>query len=934
MTYNFYYINDSGAEVNLSSYTKKINIEHTGINQESFEPVTSQLSVELKGNFANLFEKQRVVRIKENGVTIFEGLTSIQSLDVRVVGIETYTSIKALDYTQKLKEVKIQEQVFENKNFSQILTSLLTYAGLQNNINIGVISSYYSLAFFEGGDLYTAVLQLFNSVGAIFDFTNGKIKEVYLAKDSYTSTKTINKSYFTEIKNFTEDKKNVEVTGYDLVKTTNDLIHINTTRDNPPADDKSECYISIAGNSFYPTDGSRFSFDIQDENLLYLYNNIFTVEKDNSNIVVVDFAKDKKNIKYRLKNNVGSTQILKKCRIRATTLKIAKEYIKNGLINSDNLDNKITITKNYFLNESKAEEFCKRLSQKIKIRKYFISAEINYDSTLQIGQCITFVDTKAGINGLYEIQNIVKNIDLAKTTMRIDLINVEETTITQSTIQTQPTQQQNTTQIQNIVNTATSNILQVISPANSDGINSGGWTNIPENVTLKDIRIRGNLVIITINKQDNLSNFWRYEYKIKRQGENWGVVQYSYFETWSFVVPYLINNGKNIDTNFQVAVRRVTRANVASSWVTFPSETSFYVALAKISNLSNNFGDVWADSLLLNNYNYFYPQTLKIGGTTSSMEYVNNNLQLANGNIMQTDASGNITLGSSLNVNNNFVVDKQGFLQNLVKRKVADKYIFYQTFVFNASIDYDNLLNLNGIRGSTTYETIELEFVGWEQFPASVDRFVIQIFPSGYIALKEEDAEVIVIREITLQGANIIIRFADEYRQIFGSPTTYGWWQLHLRVVTYNVNANPTFTLTTATDKKNNLFIEKKANRSRKLNFTTSMPSFYYLPRIGTTYYAFANISSGSYYLMPVRLNVNLVNYSFLFKQTDTPTKYYIKIVNNYGTITNVAESPDGVYVWIFNGYLHFPLYADFYYFILSTNVNCFATANITPKIP
>jgi len=962
MIYKFYYLNDTGGEVELSSYAKKINIEHSGINQESFEPITSQLSVDLRGNFTNLFEKQRVVRVKENNTVIFEGLTSIQSLDVRVVGIETYTSIKALDYTQKLKETKIPEQVFEGKTFSQILTTLLTYANLQNNIDIGTINSYYSFAYFKGGDLYTAVLQLFNSVGAVFDFTTGKIKEVYIAKDSYTSTKTIDKSYFTEIKNFTEDKKNVEVTGYDLVKTINDLIHINTTKDNPPADDKSECYIPIVSNFHYPIDGSKFSFDIQDENLLYIYDNTFVAEIDNSNIAVVDFTKAKKNIKYRLRNNANSTQILRKCRIKATTLKIEKEYVKSGFVNDNNLDNKIIIADNYFLDEDKADEFCKRLTQKIKARKYFVSVETDYDNTLQIGQCITFVDTKAGLNGLFEIQNITKDITPTKTTMKIDLVNVEATTITQSTIQIKPTQSQNTTQTQSIIDATTSNVLQILSPANTDGINSGGWTNIPANVTLKDIRIRGNLVIITVNKQENLSNFWRYEYKIKRQSEAWGEVQYSYFDTWSFIVQYFTDsNNKKIDTNFQIAIRRVTRANVASDWVILPGDTTYYTALAKISSLSNNFGDIWADSLLLNNYNYFFPQTLKVGGATNSMEYVSGNLQLANGNlqvmngnIIQTDASGSITLGSEFNIQNCFRINKQGFLPNLIKRATGDKYIFYQTFTFSAPTDRDMLLNLNGIRGNLTYETIELEFVGWEQFPPSIDRFTIQIFPSGFIDIKEEDAEVIVIREVTINGQNIIIRFADEYKQRFGNSFTYGWWYLHLRVTTYNVNAHPSFTVTTAPNKIDSVFNRKIANRSRQVSFSIGVPSVYYLPRVGVTYYAFANISGGTNYILPVQLPVNLAYFDFQFKRDWEPTLYYIAIVNTNNQILISRSSNQNLYGWGGGGVLsgsgienafryRFHLFGEAviifsyssssFYLAFWANADCFVSVSLTPKV-
>lgn len=660
----------------VSNLVKSLTIETTALNDEIFEPITGQLSLVLNGDQRSLFENSVIVKvflhISENEtLQVFAGIADIQT-QATFSDIRSETAVKVFDFTHILKKKKIQQQFYENVVFCDntntgvsLLHILLSQAGLQNTIAVADNNKTYPVAVIKEGTLYDAVVNACASIGCSFDYSTGFFRIINIAHDLYTPVYTINKTESLKIERLPADIKNPVVVGYDIQKQTGALVYIITYK---ASDSVQECYIPIPAGSYYPNDGFIVA-EVESEDIIHISNPTFSIATaSGGNVSAENVSVEGKKIKFRLKNNTAGEQTVVKCRIYADVVKIVKETISGETINTQNPENKHTWADNYFIDGFFSATLANRIAQRWKARHSKYTIDTYYLPFLEIGDIVTFQDDFSNTVATCFVHSLKHYISPSSQKTTAVLINVEA-------VQTGATSEINLVQVPqdiNLINAQSSvslqEVMETLSPTNTQGYEGQGWTTTPVPPTIKSLRTRNNFITLEITPQENLSNFDRYEYQIsKDNGGTWtnlagtqGQVEISYLDTWQFIVSWNTDSdGKAIDTQIKIRVRRVTKADIYSDW----SYTDNITLQASISAITNNLGQVYCDSVIFDAYNYIGPSAFRLGGVSSYIQYAGGDLSLqgagidvGGGNI---EVSGDITAGGNISANTVTVAGKQ-----------------------------------------------------------------------------------------------------------------------------------------------------------------------------------------------------------------------------------------------------------------------------------
>ncbi len=626
--------------VDITHDVKSIAIETTALDDEKMEPITGQATLVLTGDHRERFSNETNVKIflkisDTEVLQVFAGYSDVQT-QANFSDVRSETTVKIFDYTNILKKKRIAKQTYQNVVFcnhanqgNSLLHILLSQANLQNTIAVANNSKSYPLAVIEEGTLYDAVLKACHSIGCSFDYTSGFFRLVQIAHDTYTSVYTLDRCERLTIDRLSQEKKNPVVCGYDITQT-NQLVYTLTYK---AADSQQECFIPIAASQYWPADGKAVA-EIESEDIIKIDNPTFAITTaSGGSVVAEDISVEGKKIKFRLKNTTGSEQTVIKCRISADVVKIVKETRSGETINTSNPELKQEWTSNYFIDGTTSQTLANRIAQRWKARSYKYSADTYYLPFLEIGDIIQFKDQASNTNSTCFVHSLKHYITPAVQRSTVQLINVEavNTSATSETLLNQ------TPLNVNVVNATTSVSLQevmaTISPTNASGYSGQGWTTTPETPTIKSLRTRNNFITLEIEPQASLSNFDRYEYQIsKDNGGTWtnlagqtGQVEISYLDTWQFIVPWNTDsNGKAIDTQVKIRVRRETKADIYSDW----AYTDNITLQASLSAVTNNLGQVYCDSVVFDQYNYIAPSAFRLGGSSSYIQYAGGDLTL------------------------------------------------------------------------------------------------------------------------------------------------------------------------------------------------------------------------------------------------------------------------------------------------------------------
>jgi len=654
-----------------SNYITSIDISGSEISDDFFTPIVGQAKISLNGNWYDELKNKThfliyiIYKDEQNYIPVFGGIIDKDSFEIYHENVKSTTTFNALDYSILLKKKEINNEYISNYKFydpSDLSHSLVYYLiskvdnTLTSRIDIPTDTSTVKNVVLNG-TIFDILTQLFASKGYVWSFSSGFLRRYPIVRDNYNPDINLNDFYTQEIALIAKDNKNIKLNSTDFTQKMNDELYIFTLKD--VSNSTNECAINLPGNTYKPSETGWYECELSDDVISVDENSIthdilfstpvsYAIDKK----VVID--KNKIKILLRIKNNSSQSTTILKWRVKGTSVRKSKENVYIGVVDSQY--NEYKEYNNIFLDDRLGNELSIALSEREKSKEFYIKTSTYFNPLLEVGD-IVYINTNL-MSGTFYLSEVKHTIDPEKCETELGFFNIGKPVVDYQQEHIINNTGVDSNIYNNVVSSAINQTMTQLSPSNNQGINDYGWTTNPNTPVIKSLRTRNNLILIEIAKQTNLSNFDKYILQYSTDdGLTWSSEIDYYNENINLIVPFNTDtSGKNLDTNVKIRIKQVTKNGVQSGY----RITDNITLTPQLSSISNNLGDVFADSIYFDSNNFISPGSFKLGDNTNYIQFMGNQLTLANSKMQITDDGLHWDQGTILSkngVHNNIEVE-------------------------------------------------------------------------------------------------------------------------------------------------------------------------------------------------------------------------------------------------------------------------------------